>query len=169
MAEPQRLIWVIDTSSICQIRRSIQNSEKPNVFSQLTARVERGAVVFVKQVVDELERAAEGKDVDDQLAWAQRNRGLATRIAPSLDEVKEVLAKVPTVIDAEKDSGAEEADPYLLALAMKLRGEEKDARIITEENRDYPSKMSLSTAAGLLGVPSVPLKAFLQFERILEK
>jgi hypothetical protein len=74
---------------------------------------------------------------------------------------------VPKVLDPDKE-GIEEADPYLLAMAVRLRVEGKDARIVTEEKNDYPRKLSLRTAAGLLGIPSVPLKAFLEFERILE-
>jgi hypothetical protein len=42
----------------------------------------------------------------------------------------------------------------------------QDARIVTEDAKDIPRKMSLRTAAGLVGVPSVPLKAFLRFEEI---
>ena len=56
---------------------------------------------------------------------------------------------------------------FCLALAVRLRAEDKDARIVTEETKDIPRKMSLRTAAGLLGVPSVPLKAFLHFEEII--
>jgi len=42
----------------------------------------------------------------------------------------------------------------------------KNVRIVTEEEKDTPRKMSLSTAAGLLRLPSVPLKALLDFEEI---
>jgi len=52
-----------------------------------------------------------------------------------------VLAAVPKVLDPEKDSGAEEADPYVLALAVNLRDEKKkNARIVTEGTRDLPSE-----------------------------
>jgi hypothetical protein len=80
--------------------------------------------------------------------------------------VKDVLAVVPEVLDPDKDTGAEEADPYLLAIATRLRGEGKDARVVTQETKDTPRKMSLNTACGLLGIPSVPLSAFLKFEKI---
>jgi len=83
-----------------------------------------------------------------------------------LDEVKLILAVVPTVLDPDKDTGVEEADPYVLALAVRLRDGGSDARIVTEEKNDTLRKMSLRTAAGLVGVPSVPLRAFLQFEGI---
>jgi hypothetical protein len=60
----------------------------------------------------------------------------------------------------------EEADPYVLAMARRLLAEGKDVRIVTEEKNDTPRKMSLNTAAGLLRLPSVPLRAFLEFEKI---
>jgi hypothetical protein len=80
-----------------------------------------------------------------------------------------VLAVVPDVLDPDKDSGAEEADPYVLALAFKLRTDGIDARIVTEESRDSPRNMSISTAAGILGIPSVPLRAVLGLETLLKR
>jgi hypothetical protein len=79
--------------------------------------------------------------------------------------VQRVLAVVPSVLDADKDTGVEEADPYVLALASQLHNQGKEVRIVTEDARD--TQMSLRTAAGLLGIPSVPLKAFLDFARII--
>jgi hypothetical protein len=81
--------------------------------------------------------------------------------------VQRVLAVVPSVLDADKDTGVEEADPYVLALAGQLHNQGKEVRIVTEDARDIPTQMSLRTAAGLLGIPSVPLKAFLDFARII--
>ena len=160
------VIWVIDTSSVAEIRRSIENSKKENVFARIGTLVQQGRLVFPKQVVDELERVADPLSPDPQYRWAKQHEGKAAERAPSLEEIKDILGAVPKVLDPDKDTGAEEADPYVLAVAVRLRTEEKDARIVTEETRDTPRKMSLRTAAGLLGVPSVPLKAFLQFERI---
>ena len=54
-----------------------------------------------------------------------------------------------------------------LAKAVDLKQAGTDARVVTEEKNDTPRKMSLRTAAGLLGIPSVPLRAFLEFEGIL--
>jgi hypothetical protein len=161
------IIWVVDTSSVAEIRRSIENTRKKNVFDSMSALVDDGRVVFPKQVVGELERAADPHSPDAQYSWAKQKEGRATEHATSLEEVKAVLAAVPKVLDPDKDAGAEEADPYLLALAVRLRAEGKDARIVTEEIRDTPRKMSLNTACGLIGVPSVPLKAFLHFEEII--
>jgi rRNA maturation endonuclease Nob1 len=162
----QDIIWVIDTSSVIEIRRSVENPKRVHVFSQMGTLVNGGRLVFPKQVVHELERAADPLSPDAQYKWAKQNEAKATARVPSLDEVKEVLRNVPKVLDPDKDTGAEEADPYVLAIAVRLRAEGRDARIVTEEAKDIPRKMSLRTAAGLLGVPSVPLRAFLQFEGI---
>ena len=83
-----------------------------------------------------------------------------------VDDVKSMLAQAPTVLDPEKDSGVEEADAYVLAVARKLRSEGVEARILTQETKDTPSKMSMSTAAGVLWIPCVPLKAFVAVESI---
>jgi hypothetical protein len=160
------VVWIIDTSSIAQVRRSIANTRKTNVFDQMGKLVDIHRLAFPSQVVEELERAADPSSPDQQYLWAKKHKMCATQNSPTFDQVKEVLASVPTVLDPDKDTGAEEADPYILAMALHLRRTGVDARIVTEEVRDYPSKMSLNTAAGLLGIPSVNLMAFLGFEKI---
>jgi Domain of unknown function (DUF4411) len=136
------------------------------VFEKLTELVNQGRLVFPRQVLGELERAADPAGPDQQYLWAKLNQATACQNEPSLESVKAVLAVVPRVLDADKDAGAEEADPYVLAKAHDFRRAGTDARIITEEKNDTPRKMSLRTAAGLLGIPSVPLRAFLEFEGI---
>ena len=79
---------------------------------------------------------------------------------------EEIVARVAIRLDPDKDTGAEEADPYVLAMALRFRAEGKDARVVTQENKESPRKMSLGTAAGMLGLASVPLEAFLEFEGI---
>ena len=161
------LVWVIDTSSICEIRRSTMVTVRGQVFEGLTALVNVDRLIYPRQVVDELERRADPADPDQQFTWAATNSLTANDHAScDLNEVKSVLAIVPEVLDPTKDSGADEADPYVLAVALRLRNQGVDARIVTEERRDTPSKLSLSTAAGILGIPSVPLTAFLRAENI---
>jgi hypothetical protein len=160
------VIWVIDTSSIIEVKHSIENAKKASVFAQMGALVGSDRLVYPKQVVEELGRWADQKNPDAPFSWGKQNEHKATTNPPSFDEVRAVLAEVPTVLDADKDSGVDEADPYILALTLNLRAEGKDARVVTEELKDTPRKMSLRTATGVLGIPSVPLKAFLAVEKI---
>ena len=89
---------------------------KLHVFSKLSQLVSQGRLVFPRQVLDELERGADPSGLDQQYLWAKRNQAAAACAqAPSLDSVKGVLAVVPRVLDPDKDTGVEEADPYVLA------------------------------------------------------
>jgi hypothetical protein len=107
----QDVIWVVDTSSVAEVRQSIENTKKKKVFEGLSSLVNGGRVVFPKQVVGELERTADPHVPDAQYLWAKQNEVKGTEDAPSLEQVKGVLAVVPRVLDPDKDAGAEEADP----------------------------------------------------------
>lgn len=161
----QAVVWAMDTSSVIAIKR-LENSKKQKIFMKMDALVEEGRLVFPKEVVIELERFTETKSPDEQYQWAKRNEPKACQSEPSFEQVKEILRQVPKVLDPDKDTGVEEADPYVLAMAARLLDEGKDARVVTEETKETPRKMSLRTAAGLLRLPSVPLSAFLKFEGI---
>jgi hypothetical protein len=161
------VVWVIDTSSICEIRRSTRVAVRKQTFIELTQRVNADRLKYPPEVVKELARHVDPKAPDDQYQWAQGNAAQAhVNCVCDFADVKAVLDEVQTVLDPDKDSGEDEADPYVLAAARKLRATGIDARVVTEEIRDYPSKMSMNTACGLLGIPCVHLKAFLAIESI---
>jgi hypothetical protein len=163
---PSSVVWVIDTSSICEVRR-LPNIDKPKTFTALTKLVKATRLVYPPEVVDELKRSADPDAPDAQFQWAESNAAHATPQATCTpEETKTVLAIVPEVLDPMKDAGAEEADPYVLAAALKLREQGTDARVVTQETKDTPTKMSLNTAAGILGIPSVPLRGLLLTEKI---
>ncbi|MEQ1761207.1 MAG: hypothetical protein ABL986_23100 [Vicinamibacterales bacterium] len=79
---------------------------------------------------------------------------------------QEVLSQVPEVLDPDKE-GTEEADSYLLAMALELRAETVDARIVTEEFKTSGAKMNLGSAAGALGIASVSIRTMLNAEGIV--
>ena len=162
MADP---VWVVDTSSIIEIRRSVPNAERRQLFSRLSALVGEGRLKFPRQVLEELRRAAIPDAPDALLEWAEQvASGASTE--PEYAKVKALLTEVPDILDPDKDSGVDEADPYVLALAGGLREQGFDARIVTQETKDSPSKMSLNTAAGVIGIPSTPLRGLLLAEDI---
>jgi hypothetical protein len=76
-------------------------------------------------------------------------------------EAKEVLSEVPDLLDASKTSTTDEADPYVLGLALKLSRGGETVTVITEETRDSPVKTSMSSACGVMRLPSISIRVFL--------
>lgn len=153
--------WVFDSSSIIEIKSATSYGDRPHVFAAMGRLVAQGRLRFPVRVLDELSRHR-----DQAQEWAKTHVAAASEGEPTLQEVKDVLAVVPDIIDPEKDAGVDEADPYVLAMAARIRAAGIDARIVTQESKDTPTKLSLNTAAGVLGIPSVPLKGFLRAEDI---
>lgn len=158
-------IWVVDSSALIQIKSFVPYPLRQPLFESLTALVDQGRLVFPPHVLKELKRDS-AKYEDEACQWAKAVSGQACRHIVPLEGVKEVLDVVPDVLDPMKDSPVEEADPYVLALAVLLRRDGLDARVVVQEVKDSPKKLSLNTACGILGVPSVPLLGLLRTERI---
>jgi hypothetical protein len=164
--ENRPTIWVIDNSSLLEVRRQVPGPDQPDVYSQLGCLVESGVLVYPKEVLEELERntvevvGKKGKR-DRPYEWAKKHATRATRHGFRYDVLREVLA-VPGVAQLVDPSGTKkEADPYLLALAYQLRTAGEDARVVTEDRRNAPDKVALASACGLVGIPVVPMKVFL--------
>ncbi len=161
-------VWVIDTSSITEVRRSFPKPEQRLVYARLKGLVTGGHLVFPVEVLKELERAGNPKALADDLPLGWCKDVAPTAVSnPSLDTVKGVLARVREVLDPDKPRGAEEADPYILARAVELQGDGRPVTIITEDKTNKPRKLSLSTAAGLLLIPAVTMLPFLKSQGLL--
>lgn len=91
MAEP---VWIIDTSSIIEIRRSVQAVNRPRLLTRLSALVQEDRLKFPRQVVEELRRAATPDRRDTLLEWAERVAPQACASGPTLEQVKQVLSRV---------------------------------------------------------------------------
>jgi hypothetical protein len=151
--------WVIDTSSLLGVRELFGRAGEKKVFATLSGLVTRGCLFFPPEVYHELERGSPADTVtnDPALEWAKTVRTQAEKAA-SLETVKAVLAIAAELLDPDKSD--EQADPYVLAVAIDVRGLGFDVTVVTDDFRDKPGKLSLATAAGMLGVPSVPLGGF---------
>lgn len=156
-------LWVVDTSSLAQIRRAgISRTKQSAIFTKLTELARAGLAVFPEQVRAELERGV-GDPNDPALAWVHRVRADAERTA-NLDTVRGVLARVPLLTDA--DSMRDPADPYVVALAIdsealggvSILSEDRSDR---NDGRGNLTKVSIATAAGLWDIPVVPLAGFM--------
>lgn len=157
--------WVVDTSSLIAVRSLFSRPDRAAVMEGLTTLLTTARVVFPREVIGELERYA-GAD-NPALTWAKTHQVAATVRQPSFDSVKTVLGQVPEVVDPDKE-GVEEADVYVLAMAVDLLAEGTDVRVVTEEFKTTGAKMPLGSAAGFLRIPSVSIKTMLKFEKIAE-
>lgn len=159
-------VWVIDTSAIIHIRRFVTSeADRKVVYEALTKMVDEGRLIFPSQVYDELNRVKNTNKKDWPHSWAKENKAKATHLEPIYDEVAQVLSdpQVNKVLDPDKDQ--EEADPYVLAMALKAQGVTK-VGVLTQEKRSRPKKLSMSDACGLLRIVSVSIEPFLVQEGI---
>ena len=157
-------IWVVDTSSILEVRRRIPGPSLRGVYSKLTNLVENDQLVFPIQVFRELEyyykNSPQGSDLPYE--WAMTNKKRATRYKTDYQILRNILQhpQVGNVVDHNKVGGAEEADPYVLSLAFQLK-DEYEVTVLAEEIRDRSDKISINTACGLLRLVPLRMGAFL--------
>ena len=87
------VIWVIDTSSIIEVRRAVPVVVRKATFAALTRLVNDGRLTYPAEVLKELERNIDLKTPDEQYQWAKSNAAQAhVRSICDLDDVKAVLA-----------------------------------------------------------------------------
>jgi hypothetical protein len=168
--ETRNDISIIDTSSVLEIKRSFEKAVQHRIYSDLTKLVESYSLIYPPEVYDELERYSNtSKDfTDSPFGWVKKNKSLATRFGHRYEELKEVLGhpQIQNILDSEK-IGVEEADSHVLSLALFLKKKGDQVRVITEERKDRPNKLSLNTACVLLEISCVPIEPFLIQRNIL--
>jgi hypothetical protein len=168
--ETRKDISVIDTSSILEIRRSFEREVQLRIYGDLTRLVEGNSLVYPPEVYDELERYSNTSNdfTDSPFGWVKQNKSRATRFGHRYEELKEVLGhpRIRDILDSEK-IGVEEADSHILSLALCLKQNGDQATVITEERRDRPNKLSLTTACALLKIPCLRINQFLIQQNIL--
>jgi hypothetical protein len=168
-------IWVADTSAILQVRRCVtgdprtKHSTQKAVFLALRKMVNEGRLVFPRETYAEL-KAGNDKHPDPAqdvcFKFARDCKDVACRKA-SFDIVRELgehdLVRYVTDPDSEDD----EADVYVLAVALELQREGNEVGVLTQERNDTARKISLNTACGTLGLVCLRMEALLHQERIL--
>jgi rRNA maturation endonuclease Nob1 len=161
--EPPAKVIVADTSSLLEVRRAIVRPAHTRVLNALGALVAEGSLVFPKQVVEEVKRQKTLKQPDPIGDWIGEHGKHASRFGESLAVLKEVLAhaQVQRVFDPDKTTGVDEADPYVLALAVRLQREGAIVTVMTEDVTDTPRKLSLATACGFLRLVRLPVVPFM--------
>ena len=155
-------VLVLDASAIIQIKRDVQVTHQWSLFRLLENKFHNGEIAFPPQVSAELRRAPHP---DAPGVWACGMEMLRPK-GFDVDQVEsylgQVMAIAPDVIDPKKPDDEEDADPYVLALALKEIKSGLDVEVVTEDRNDYADHIALTTACDRLGIGHVSLEEFLE-------
>jgi hypothetical protein len=151
-------VWVLDTSAIVDFKSLIALSDQWDAFKGLEERVIAGEIAMPRQV---LNGGAELTHPDLPGTWATGIRGqLQHPLDVHFDQIQRVMAEAGEVTDPNKTT--EDADPYVVALALQLREAGLDAIVVTSAAVDrLPLKIAMTTACNRLGVPHASPRDFL--------
>lgn len=167
-------VWVADTCALIEVRRCVKTddgkhvSAQKEVFAKLGKLVEIQRLVWPKEVHDELKIGNEKlKDPTQDLPFkfVEKHKDHGCK-KTDLEVVSELMrdSLVKRVLDPNAED--DEADIYVLSLALALKRLQGDIGVLTQERKDLPRKCSVSTACGHLGIVCMPMPAFLHREGI---
>ncbi len=153
--------WVFDTSSLINVKELIKPAYRAYVLDALAHRCQTGHVLFPPEVVDELNNGIKRGRPDAPLWWAKANRQQGCRLGRCYDELVAVMnhAVAKLTADPDQTGGEDDADPHVLATALKVASRGGEPIVVTQESRKSFPQVPLNVAAGSLGLPSVTLYA----------
>ena len=143
-------VCVLDTSALVDFKSLIPVSEQWSAFKTMEQMVLDGSIAMPRQVLTE---ASEVAHPDMPGAWAAGQRKLLVHpLDAAVDPyVKHVMSVAGDVVEAGKD--AEEADPYVVALALEIANAGYEVCVVTSDRVDHGQiKIALATACDRLGV-----------------
>ncbi len=124
----------------------------------MTPLVEGGGVIVPVHVERELKPNTSHPDVPAAWAFAKARLGPAKR-EPSPACVRHVLSVFPQLVDPDRER--EDADPYVVALALELKDAGQDVVVVTHDVKDrLPRKQSIKSACDHFGLAVIRLKEF---------
>ncbi|MCY4656359.1 MAG: DUF4411 family protein [Gammaproteobacteria bacterium] len=156
-------IWVLDTSALIEIKQLLNPEYRRQVFEELTKVCNDRRILYPIKVLKELQEVTKTGVVDLPLAWAKKNQDLGCRLG-TCDEELETVRNHPIARftpEMTKLKNERDADPYILATALKLKSLGEHPVVVTQESRKQIPQVPLNIAAGSLGFPSIHLYALL--------
>jgi hypothetical protein len=135
-------MYVIDASAINHVGRQ---ATAPGVFDVLLEMIESHEMCFPDEVLDELERLAKGEHA---YTWAKAAGASRLDRGAAYKHLVAVTHLVPALVDAEAEY--ESSAPCVLAQARSLQLAGFSVRVVTEDVRDKPTRISLAAACAQL-------------------
>ena len=152
------VVWVLDTSSLIESKDLISINHQWEAFKTLETMVEKGYIAMPREVINEITNTTHP---DLPGAWAPGVRAKLQYVPRPDDQyVERVMAVAGDVIDQRKRH--EDADPWVLALALQLKSEGAAVCIVIEDTVDRDSHISIASACKRLGLDWVRTREFLE-------
>ncbi|MDE0232828.1 MAG: DUF4411 family protein [bacterium] len=149
-------VWIVDSSALIEAKTIVSVSNQWDAFKYLEQMVVDGLIALPRQVIREVSEIAHP---DLPGAWAPGVRGLLQHpLDTGFDYLRRVTSVVPDVVDVNKPT--EDADPWVLALALLLEDEGHTVCVVTKDYVDRTS-ISVATACDTLGIDWCPIRLFL--------
>lgn len=120
------MIYCIDTSSLIFAKNSYPRDLFPGIWLPLEEKIKDGTLISIQPVREEL---GKGNAEDELQKWITDNEQIFREVTTDIGvAVKKVIQNAKEIVNhqAEKD----EADPYIIALAMTVGG-----TVVTQEGR----------------------------------
>lgn len=150
-------VCVLDASALINCKHRIPSAKQWDFFIHMRALVDRGRVAFPRQVVKE---CTGQKHTDVPEAWIQAaQNGLQFPLDGYWAEAAEVLSHARGLIDP--DAEQEQADPYVVGMALYLRRRGWQARVVSDDDAEW--KVSVREACNIMNLPCLTLQSFLSW------
>lgn len=134
-------VWVVDSSALIEAKSIISIRNQWSAFKHLEQMVLEGRIAMPRQMIKEV---TEVTHPDMPGAWAAGVRNsLKHPLDVEDDYITHVMRVAPDVVDPKKDK--EDADPWVLALALELTSKQITTCIVTEDVVDR-NRISIATA-----------------------
>lgn len=154
MSEAQK-VWILDASSLVEAKFVLAVGDQWSTFKLLEDMVTRGEVAMPRLVIREV---AEIAHPDLPGAWAPGVRDSQVHpLDPDWKHLSRVMLEAGDVVDPNKST--EDADPYVLALALQLVEEGFRVVVVTEDRIDR-HRIAVTTACTRLGVDYCSVRVF---------
>lgn len=155
MTPPER-VWILDTSALVEAESALSVADQWQTFKLLEDMVRVGTVAMPRLVIREISRIAHP---DLPGAWASGVRAIQQHpLDPEWEHVQRVMAEAGDVVDPNKTK--DDADPYVLALALQLVQHGHDVCVVTEDRVDR-NRIAVTTACDHLGIAHCSVRDFL--------
>ncbi len=153
-------IYIIDTSSIIDLFRNYPIDRFPRLWKNLDKLIEENRLISHKKVLEEL-----SKKEDNAYKWIKEREKMLKDVTQKQAEiVKNILRDFPELIDYNKE---EEADPWLIALALEEREQRRLATrlvIIVTEERLKGNKINIPFVCQKLEIESIDILGLMRKE-----